>query len=99
MDLSKELIIGLGFKEVEVNEYNMYKYCDNRIEEFYLEKAHKEKEFYIIYKKDKDDNMIQCGHCSDLAGLFETMMRITQIASLQLGKELKQQEIKSVLGL
>lgn len=101
MDLNKEILIGVGFKETKVNNFEVYEYSANGIGALYLEKAHKQKEFYMIYKKDEkqDDNLKECGHCEDLASLFDVMMKINHIDSMNLGKELKQQEIKSVLGL
>lgn len=99
MNLSKEIIIGLGFEEVRTNGYYMYRYCTNGIEPLYLEKVHNEKEFYMIYTKDKDNNFKEYGHCDSLANLFAAMMKVNHIESIKLGKELKQKEIKSMLGL
>lgn len=99
MNLSKEILIGLGLEETKVNGYDMFKYSANGIGALYLEKASNDKEFCMIYKIDNNENIKECGHCEDLASLFEVMMKINHIDSLKLGKELKQQEIKSVLGL
>jgi cytidine deaminase len=99
MDLNKEIFTGLGFKEIKVNDFDMWEYSANEIGSLCLEKTHREKEFYMIYKKYEDDNLKACGHCKDLAELFEMMMKINHISSMDLGKQLKQQEVKSVLGL
>lgn len=99
MNLSKEILIGLGFKEVKENNYDMYKYCIDGIEPLYLEKASKEKEFYMVYKKNEEDDFTECDHCHDLSSLFEVLMKINHMDSMELGKELKQQEFRSVLRI
>lgn len=98
MNLSKEIIMGLGFEETVMNGFDMYKYSANIIRTLYLEKTSKEKEFYIIYKKDENYKMKEYGQCETLSGLVEIMMKINNIDSIKLGKKLKQQEIKSILG-
>lgn len=99
MSLSTEILIELGFKKMYINENIMYQYDIIGVEPLYLEKIHKEKEFYMVYKKNEYDDFKECGHCDDLASLFQMMMKINHTDSMKLGKELKQQEIKSVLGL
>ena len=100
MNINKEVLIGLGFKEIKVNDFDMFAYSYNGIDSLCLEKTHTEKEFYTIYRKDNNDNLIEtCGHCEDLAGLFEMMMKINHMYSIKLGKDMKQRDIRNVLGL
>lgn len=98
MKLSKEILIALGFQETKVNDFDMYVYS-SEIGPLYIEKTHKEKEFYMVYTPERNNELKQCGHCEDLASLIALMMRINHLDSIKIGKELKQKEMKSVLGI
>lgn len=94
MKINEEILRELGFKKVKIGEGYLFRYQTN-VADLYLDE---EDNCYKLYEKKKD-NFEHINKCRNISEVIEKIIVRNNMNSFDRGKELKQEEIRTVLGI